>query len=56
MRYQVRYLIGKPTHFRPGKHPLTACGLVGSYDMAYDPRDVDCLRCRRTKAWKKAMK
>lgn len=40
--------IGKPTHLKLGP-TLTACGLVGStHAAAFDPRDVDCVRCQRT--------
>lgn len=47
--------VGKPTHFRPGNRNLTACGIVGATHAAYDPRDVDCLMCVRTKVWKQRM-
>jgi len=49
-------VIGKPTHMtKDGK--ITCCGLVGKevHIMAYDARDVDCLRCRKTKAYKAYM-
>lgn len=45
---------GTPTHFRPTNLNLTACGLVGAYS-AFDPRDVDCLRCMKTKGYRKAI-
>jgi hypothetical protein len=54
--------VGRPTHLKvpikdeDGKVLMyyTACGLVGSatHTGAYDPRDVDCLNCRRTKEFK----
>ena len=48
------FKIGKPTHFRSGGH--IACGLVSSTALAaYDGRDVNCVRCRRTKKWKTYM-
>lgn len=54
----VKYVlvaIGKPIHFRPNNKNITACGIVGSELAAYDPRDCDCLRCMKTKKYKKAM-
>lgn len=52
----MKYILaGKPTHFRPNDDRRTACGLVGHYLMAYDGRDVDCLKCLRTKEWKEYM-
>lgn len=44
--------IGKPTHFRPSNRDVSACGVVGPTYAAYDGRDVDCLACRKTRAWK----
>jgi hypothetical protein len=34
----------------------TACGRHGTAHFAsYDPRDIDCLVCRKTKRYKKSM-
>lgn len=46
--------VGKPTHLKLSDGS-TACGLVGAQYAAYDPRDVDCERCRRTVVYRKAM-
>ena len=53
-------MIGKPTHLRIDKgqadFTYSACGLAARVlDAGYDPRDVDCLRCRKTKEWKYRM-
>mgnify|MGYP006921282812 CR=1 FL=1 len=45
-------LIGKPTHLANGR--ITACGIFAN-DKSYDPRDVDCVRCRKTKKFKYLM-
>ena len=47
--------IGVPTHFRIGSKNVSACGIVHPQHAAYDGRDVDCVRCRKTKAWKTYM-
>ena len=47
--------IGKPTHFRPTDMRVSACGIEYPDFLAYDGRDVTCLNCRRTKAWKAYM-
>jgi len=55
--------IGKPTHLKvtgPGPGPKvswTACGLIGTaaHVAAWDPRDVDCINCRRTVEWRERM-
>lgn len=47
--------IGRPIHLRLYDRKVTACGLVGEYESAYDPRDVECLNCRKTKAYYKAI-
>lgn len=53
MKYIIS--IGKPTHFKVA-NSSTACGLHGNtHYAAWDGRDVECLRCRKTKAWKKYM-
>ena len=59
-------LVGKPIHLKvpikdeDGKVLIyhTACGLIGTpcHTGAYDPRDVDCLNCRRTEEWKRRMR
>ena len=54
MRKGIRVGIGKPIHFRPTNRNVTACGLVGAEYAAYDPRDVDCLRCRKTLTFRAA--
>lgn len=53
MRHIIR--VGKPIHYRPGQDNITACGLVGTEYAAYDPRDVDCLNCRKTAAYRRAI-
>jgi hypothetical protein len=49
-------LVGKPTHLRVKRDSEwvhSACGLSARVlDAAYDPRDVDCLRCVKTEAYK----
>lgn len=49
--------LGRPTHFlRRNGYP--ACGTgsgVAKSEGAYDPRDVDCLNCMRTKLYRKMM-
>jgi hypothetical protein len=50
---KVIMIIGKPTHLRTGNS--TACGITGAEYMCYDPRDVDCLRCMKTKLFKEKM-
>lgn len=45
-------MIGKPLHFSPKKKGHTACGLVGAEYTAYDARDCDCIRCKRTLAYR----
>jgi len=49
-------MIGKPTHLRVksgGEWTHSACGLSARVlDAAYDPRDVDCARCMKTKEYK----
>ena len=44
-----------PTHFRPTNDNISACGIVHPQYAAYDGRDVNCLSCRKTKAWKTYM-
>jgi len=44
--------IGKPVHFRPNNLNISACGIVSPKYMAYDGRDVNCLRCIKTKKYK----
>jgi len=47
--------VGKPIHYRPGQDGITACGLVGAEYAAFDPRDVECLNCRKTAAYRRVM-
>ena len=48
-------LLGVPTHFRPSNENVSACGIEHPEYAAYDGRDVDCARCRKTQAWKRYM-
>ena len=43
--------IGKPVHFRPDNKNISACGIINPQYMAYDARDVNCLRCIKTKKY-----
>jgi len=53
MKYII--LIGKTVHFQTKKQE-TACGLVGVvHTSAWDPRDVECERCKKTKAYRATM-
>jgi len=52
MTYVELYFPGIAMHFRPDNRNMTACGIVGPQYAAYDGRDVNCRRCRRTKAWR----
>jgi len=45
--------IGKPIHFRPTNANMSACGLEHPEFAAYDGRDVDCILCIKTKAWRR---
>jgi hypothetical protein len=47
--------VGVPCHFRPTNDNVSACGIEAPVLSAYDGRDVDCLRCRKTVAWLKYM-
>lgn len=52
--------IGKPTHLRVDKPyaewTYSACGLGARVlDAAYDPRDVDCVRCMKTNEFDRRM-
>lgn len=47
--------VGVPCHFRPSNANVSACGIVGPKLAAYDGRDVDCIRCQKTKEWKRQM-
>lgn len=53
LKPKIIMLIGKPTHYRPNNHRVSACGvpLIES-NGSYDARDADCLRCIKTKAYK----
>ena len=45
-----------PTHLKGSTHPSRSeCG-TWAHLTTDDPRRVDCLRCRKTKAWKEAIK
>ena len=48
-------LLGVATHFRPSNEDVSACGVECPEYSAYDGRDVDCARCRKTIAWKRYM-
>ena len=49
-------MIGKPTHMRVGNdNDVWGMMYSKSLDAAYDPRDVDCLRCRKTIEWRYRM-
>jgi len=50
----IHIRIGIPTHFLPGDQNLTACGLVGAAYTTSEAAAVNCMRCRKTKAWKAA--
>lgn len=47
--------IGVPTHFRPTNDNVSACGMRVPAMASYDGRDVNCVSCRKTKAWKRYM-
>ena len=58
MRRIIR--VGQPTHLKEGTKEhvsWTACGLIGtpSHGAAWDPRDVDCLNCIRTREYKERL-
>jgi hypothetical protein len=44
--------LGIPCHFRPGNANVSACGIECPDISAYDGRDVNCVRCRRTRVWR----
>lgn len=46
---------GKPVHFRPRQENVSACGIECPDMSAFDGRNVDCLQCRKTKAWRTYM-
>jgi hypothetical protein len=46
--------IGKPTHFKPTIHNISACGIVNPDIFAYDHSEVNSVRCLRTKALQEA--
>lgn len=48
-------MIGIPCHFRPTNENKSACGIEYPQISAYDGRDVNCIRCRKTKVWKHYM-
>ena len=45
-------LPGLATHFRPEGCRHTACGMCGTFHTSALAREVDCLRCRKTKLFK----
>ena len=45
-------MLGVTCHFRPNNDNVSACGIECPEYSAYDGRDVDCNRCRKTKKWK----
>lgn len=50
--------IGKPVHLQVKSvaRAYTACWLIGGDHLtAWDPRDVECERCKKTRAYKEAM-
>jgi hypothetical protein len=47
--------VGVPCHFRPNNKNRSACGIECPTYASYDGRDVDCIRCRKTKVWKTYM-
>jgi len=49
--------LGRPTHFlRKNGYPACGSGSHVAKDTgAYDPRDVTCFNCRRTKLWRQMM-
>ena len=55
MNWTLNMKIGKPCHFRSNNKNISACGIVNPDYAAYDPRDVDCIRCKRTTKYKTAM-
>lgn len=48
--------IGVPTHFKPSNKNISACGIVNPKYVAYDGRDVDCIRCKQTHVFNNYMK
>ena len=43
--------LGVPCHFRPSNLNCSACGIVNPMIAAYDGRDVNCIRCKKTKLY-----
>jgi hypothetical protein len=54
------FMIGVATHFQETPKSMfgwvSACGIISPHLKSTDPFEVDCLRCRKTKLWRKAMK
>lgn len=48
-------LPGAATHYRPTSENVSACGVEFPSYSAYDPRDADCRRCRKTKSYRLQM-
>jgi len=44
--------IGIACHFKYSNLNISACGIVNPKIAAYDGRDVNCERCKKTKAYK----
>ena len=47
--------IGTVCHFRPSDKNISSCEIINPKIAAYDGRDVNCLRCKKTKAYSKYM-
>ena len=45
-------MIGRPIHYRPTNKNVSACGVVNPLYAAYDARDCNCLRCKKTARYK----
>jgi hypothetical protein len=45
-------LPGIATHFKPNGSRRIACGLAGLHFTSPLAKDVDCLRCRKTKLFR----
>lgn len=55
-RKRMIVLPGMATHFRVDKTlRRSSCGIPWVEHFSWDPRDVDCVRCRKTKVWRMAM-
>lgn len=46
--------IGIPTHFKPDQNKnITACGIVGGVLSTINKKEVNCLRCIKTKVFRR---